>query len=122
MSSTLGVRVVFGVEVDSDSDAVCDFIMTKLISNDRIPQLMFDHFNEYYDHFVLGKGDEPVYDTFTDYYHYFYMVINHDTNDGQLGCFRQPCCLYHGWKSKLVIGVQLTHVQNLWLSPQGIDF
>lgn len=122
MSTTIGVRVIFGVDVDADSDSLSDFIMAKLLSNNHVPRQMFQHFNEYFDHFILGNGDEPLYDRFTDYHHYFQTVINQDSPDRLLGCFRQSCCLSNTWKQKMVIGVQLTHVSHLWLSPQGIDF
>jgi hypothetical protein len=122
MSSALGVRVVFGVEVEADSDAVCNFIMAKLLANDNVPKYMFNHFNEYFDHFVLHKGDEPLYDdSLTDYDEYFKQVFNEEST-GTLASFRQGCCLSTVWKTKIVIGVQLTHVQHLWVSPQSVDF
>lgn len=122
MSDSIGVRVVFGVEVDVDSDAACAFIRNLLFENKHVPKQMFNHFDEYYDYFVLGKGDEPLYDTSTDYDFYFGTVVNRDRNDGLLGCFRQACCLSEKWKKKIVIGLQLTHVEKIWRSPSGVDF
>jgi hypothetical protein len=118
------------VEIDADSDIALNFILSKFEQNEHIPRLMFEHFDEYYDYYVLGRGIEPQYDTYTDYHEYFRMIVTGDCYDNNrdngyitgLSCFRQSCCLSETWKSKLVIGVQSVNVSYLWESPKGVNF
>lgn len=54
---------------------------------EHVPRNMFDHFDEYYDYYVLGKGTEPTYDSYTDYCQYLNNVL-HSDNTTTIGCFR----------------------------------
>lgn len=125
MSGNIGVVVVFGVEVDADSDNAVNFIRTLLFDNQDVPRDIFNNFDIYYDFYVLGKGTEPdTTDGYYDLYPYFQDAVigsclrNGDTT---IRCFRQACCLSGEWKKKIVIGFQVAHVCDVWISPKGID-
>lgn len=131
MSGYVGVRVVFGVAVVADTVEARNFIRTLMI-NKNLPQKFFDMFDQYYDYHVLQRGDDP--DEYNehdpkhcsipeDYWAYFDTVL-HEPLHGEpliISCFRQACCLSKEWKKQIVIGVEVTFVEEVWLSPSGVD-
>lgn len=124
MSGNVGVVVVFGVEVEADSDYAVNLIRELLLENEHVPRDIFNNFNVYYDYYVMGQGTDPeTPDGHYDLYSYFQDAITGAySRTTTIKCFRQACCLSEDWKKKLVVGIKLAHVHNVWISPQGIDF
>lgn len=132
MSQFIGVRVVFGVEVDANSIEARKFVSDLMSENEHIPQKFFDNFDDYYNHHVLESGTDPDHynesdpkhcELPEDYNEYFDSIIHSwlDVPNDKIKCYRQACCLSKEWKKKIVVGIELISVKDLWISPVGVD-
>jgi hypothetical protein len=132
MPKDIGIRLVFGINADVNSGNVFNFIRKIIFQDNETPKSILDKydndFNFYYNHNVLRKGPDPEssrsdsddFDpNFRDAIHGGGIPLSDDID---ICCFRQPCCLTKGWMKEVVIGIQVAHIYNLFISPQGIDF
>lgn len=128
MSTSIGLVIVLGVKVAVNSQEARKFILAwvkKRCAAEYMKEYnmepIFDHFDEYYDFYVLKSGSEPKYEIEYDCDELFASGIENNVED-YLSWYRQPCCLSKGWKDKIVIGQDVLRVYSLWKSPQSAKF